>query len=97
MADHNHLEETTLMKLHSNLLKDHFKKISKSDAVYIANFDKNGIAGYIGGSNLLEMGKAFDKGISIFLMNPVPVISYNAEILAMQPIVIGTDWETLEK
>ena len=41
------------------------------------------------------MGKAFDKKIPIYLMNDVPKISYREEIIAMQPIVIGEDWDKI--
>ncbi|MFH1064973.1 MAG: hypothetical protein V1734_00515 [Nanoarchaeota archaeon] len=63
MADYHHLEETALAKIHYNLIKDHFQKIGKSDAIIVANYDKNEIKGHIGGSCFLEIGKAFDKGI----------------------------------
>lgn len=81
--------ETEFAKIHFNLIKNHFKKINESDAVLICNFDKNGIKGYIGGNMLIEMGKAFDKDIPIFLLKPVPEINYKAEILAMQPIILN--------
>lgn len=98
MQDFHHLEETALAKLSYDLIKDHFAKIGKSDAIYVANFDKNGIQGYIGGNCFLEMGKAFDMGIPIFVMNELPKeVSYRAELLALQPIVIGENWEELDR
>jgi hypothetical protein len=97
MQDFHSLEETVLMKIHHNLIKDHFRKIDDSHAIYVANFEKNGIAGYIGGNVFLEIGKAFDKGIPIYLMNEIPKsIGYREELLAMQPIVIGTDWTLIK-
>jgi nucleoside 2-deoxyribosyltransferase len=81
-------DETAFAKIHYNLIKNHFKKIDESDAVLICNFDKDEIKGYIGGNTLMEMAKAFDKGISIFLLNPIPEINYRAEIIAMQPIIL---------
>jgi nucleoside 2-deoxyribosyltransferase len=98
MQDYHYLEETALLKIQKNLIRDHFKKIDQSDAIYVANYDKNDINGYVGGSVLLEMGKAFDKGIPIFFMNQVPEkISYREEILAMQPIIIGRDWNNIKE
>jgi hypothetical protein len=80
--------ELEFAKIHYGLIKNHFKKINESNAILVCNFDKENIKGYIGASVLMEMAKAFDKGIPIFLLNPVPQISYRAEILGMQPIVI---------
>ncbi len=98
MQDFHHLEETALAKIQYGLIKDHFGKIDKSDAIYVANYDKNEIEGYIGGSAFLEMGKAFDRGIPIFLMKDVPnQLSYREELIALRPIVIGENWKTLDQ
>lgn len=94
MKNYHELEETALAKIQHDLIKEHFKQIDKSDAIFVANFDKD-IKGYIGGNSLLEMGKAFDKGIPIFLLNNIPEVSYKEEIKAMKPIVVGTDFKKL--
>ncbi len=89
-------QENAFVKIQNNLIKEHFRKIDLSGAIYVANYDKNGISGYIGGNCFLEMGKAFDRDIPIFLMQPVPIeMSYRDELLALQPIVIGTDFNLL--
>jgi len=96
MHDYHHLEEGALAKIHHDLINDHFKKISQSNAIYVVNLEKNNIVGYIGGNTLLEMGLAFYHKIPIFLLNDIPKkVSYREEILAMQPIVIGKDWSRL--
>ncbi len=79
-------KETEFAKIHHDLIKDYFQKIDESDALLVCNYDKEKIGGYIGGNVLIEMAKAFDKEIPIFLLNSVPQIPYRAEILAMQPI-----------
>lgn len=97
MKDYHHLSEDSLAKIQYDLIRKHFKKIDNSDAIYVANYEKNGIEGHIGGNCFLEMGKAFDKGIPIFLLNNLPEkLSYREELLAMQPIVIGKDWEKIK-
>jgi nucleoside 2-deoxyribosyltransferase len=88
--------EEYFSKLHSKFIREHFDKINESDAILVANFDKNNIRDYIGGNVLLEMGKAFDRGIPIFLLNDVPEISYREEILAMRPIVLNGDLSKLK-
>ncbi len=93
----NEKSEEEISKVQHDLIKRHFKNIDESDALYVANYEKNGTSGYIGGSVLLEMGKAFDKGIPIFLMYDVPQdVKYREELLALQPIVIGENWEKLD-
>ena len=72
-------------------MKTHFDKIVLSDAVLILNYDKRGVAGYIGANTLLEMGLALHLDKPIYLLNPIPEIDSKEEILGMMPIVIGGD------
>lgn len=98
MVDYHHLEETALVKIQHNLMRNHFNKINKSHAIYVANYEKNGIEGYIGGSVFLEMGKAFDKNIPIFLKEQISQkSSYKEELMAMQPIIVGENWNELDR
>jgi len=88
--------EDEIKTVRRDLIRRHFKHIDLSDAIFVANFDKDNIQGYIGGNVLLEMGKAFDKGIPIFLLDlPPQKLKYREEILALSPIVIGKDWDKL--
>lgn len=81
--------EAEFAKIHYNLIKKHFQKIEDSDAIFICNFEKDGIEGYIGGNTFMEMAKAFDSNKPIFLLYPIPKMHYRAEIIAMQPIIIN--------
>lgn len=72
-------------------IDEHFAKIDTSDAVLVINESKNGVAGYIGGNTLLEIGRAYAQGLEIFLLNPVPDVSYADEIRGMQPIILSGD------
>ncbi len=75
----------------NNVIKEHYNKIKNSDAVLVANFDKKGIKNYIGGNTFLEIGFAYILNKKIFILNPIPEISYNHEIEIMQPIVLNGD------
>ncbi len=97
MQDHHHLGEEELARIHGDLFREHFRKIAGAEALYVANYAKNEVPGYIGGSVLIEMGKAFDCGVPIFLMNPVLNLPYREEILAMAPVVVGENWERMQK
>jgi len=46
---------------------------------------------------LLEIGKAFDLEIPIFLMKGIPQVSFREELLAMQPIVVGENWDEMDR
>ncbi len=87
--------EHSKMKIKLDLIRKHFRKIEKSDAILVLNFDKNGTKNYIGGNSFLEMGKAFDKRIPIFLLNQIPEVPYKDEIIAMKPVVLSGDFSRL--
>ncbi len=68
----------------------------QSPPVMVPDKDKNGIKNYIGANTLLEMGLAFHLNKKIFLLNPVPEISYKEEILGMKPIVLNGNVELIK-
>lgn len=95
--DYHHLSEDALAKIQYNLIIEHFGKIDQSHAVYVANYDKNRIPGYIGGNSFLEMGLAAYRNIPVFLLNEVPrEVSYREELIALKPIVVGENWDRLD-
>jgi len=72
-------------------IQTHFEKVVWADAALVANFDKNGVVGYIGANTLIEMGVAFYRKKPIYVLNSIPEMSYTEEILGMQPIVVNGD------
>ena len=70
---------------------EHFEKVAWSDAILVANYDKKGVKGYIGGNTLMEMGLAFYLKKKIYLLNEIPELSYKEEILGVKPIIIFGD------
>lgn len=79
------------MKIAHDVIKWYYDAIGKSDAVLVCNFEKNGIAGYIGGNVLMEMAFAHVLDKKKFLLNNIPEVSLKDEIKAMEPIVIEGD------
>lgn len=75
----------------NNAIIRHYKKIEKSEAILVLNYEKNGIKNYIGGNVFLEIGFAFILNKKIFLLNPIPELNYSDEIIAMQPIILNGD------
>jgi len=72
-------------------IREYWKVINKSDAILIANYDKNNIENYIGGNTFLEMGFAHVLNKKIYLFHNIPNLSYTDEIKAMQPIILQED------
>lgn len=64
-------KDPSLFNIKTNLMKTHFKEIEKADAILVANFEKNGIKGYIGGNTLMEMTLAFYLKKPIFILNSI--------------------------
>ncbi len=93
MIDKNE-EEIEKIKIYQKNNKDairnFWRAMQGADAVLVLNFDKNGIKNYIGGNTFLEMGFAHVLNQKIFILNPIPEISYyKSEITAMKPIILN--------
>jgi nucleoside 2-deoxyribosyltransferase len=84
-------QELADKKIAGNLIQEYFNEIGSSDCVLILNYTKNNIENYIGGNSFLEMGFAHVQNKPIYLLNPIPEMSYTDEIMAMKPIVINGD------
>lgn len=84
--------EHPLWDLKKGAINDHFLKIEKSDCILIANYEKKGVAGYVGGNTLIEIGLAFYLKKKIYILNNVSSeISYKQEIMGMSPVFLNGD------
>ena len=72
-------------------MRKHFNKVAWAEGVLVLNYTKNNIEGYVGANTLIEMGLAFHLNKKIYLLNPVPELSYKEEILGMHPTVTNGD------
>ena len=71
-------------------IKIHFDKIAEADAILVCNHDKNGIKNYIGANTFLEMGFAHYAKKKIYLISPLPDMTYiNDELFAFDVEVIN--------
>ena len=83
-------------KIDHGLIRKHWEKIAKSDAILIINLRKDETDHYIGGNTFLEMGFAHVLGKRIFLLNPIPDQPiFGEEMEAMQPIILHGDFHNL--
>lgn len=71
----------------------YFEKVCKADVILVANYQKNGIPGYIGGNTLMEMGIALHYGRPIHLLfkPDITKLSYGEEIYGCLPIILDGD------
>ena len=83
--------ESAERKITNNFIRKHYDLITNSDAILVLNHDKKGVKNYIGGNSLMEMGFAHVHNKKVFLLNPVPELSYSDEISAMTDIVLNGD------
>lgn len=79
-----------LWDLKEGAIRDHYEKVDWCEAILVVNPEKRGIAGYVGGNTLIEIGVAFYLKKSIYILNPVSSeLSYKQEILGMKPRILN--------
>ncbi len=82
--------EHKIWDLKEKAIRDHYEKIEWCDAIFVANYEKKGIAGYIGGNTLIEIGVAFFLKKNVYILNPISSeLSYKQEIYGMKPILLN--------
>lgn len=89
-ADASTAERAALKREH-DLIREHWRKIEKSDAILVLNERTKGLDHYVGGNSFLEMGFAHILELPIYMMEPVPEMPYASEMEAMDVIVIDGD------
>lgn len=89
--------EHTDVKRQYNYFKEHYDHILQSDAILIVNNEKKGVANYIGGNVLIEMGQAYVNNKKIFFLNAMPFgLPYNDEIEALDPVCLFGDLSNIQ-
>ena len=83
--------ERAAQKREYDLIREHWRKIQRSDAILVVNEDLPGKPRHIGGNTFLEMGFAHVLELPIYMMQPPPNTTYASEMLAMDPIVLHGD------
>ncbi|MDR3425013.1 MAG: hypothetical protein P4M13_08075 [Alphaproteobacteria bacterium] len=83
-------------KNNRDAIREFWNLMQGADALLVMNLERHGIANYIGGNALMEMGFAHVLNQKIYLFNPIPDIKfYKSEIEAMKPIVICGDYSKI--
>ena len=92
------LEKDLVYCKENQILLNAFKEIESCDAILIANFEKNGISGYIGTSTLMELGVAYYLRKKLFILKPVPdspKTRWAHEVMIMEPVILDDDFSKI--
>jgi len=91
-------KDKSLYKIKTSLIKAHLKEIEKCDAILVANYEKNGLVGYIGGNVLIEMAAAFIGKKPIFVLNPIDEnLGIKEEVYGLNSIFLNGDLSIISK
>jgi hypothetical protein len=88
--------ESTKNKIEGDLIREYYREIKDSDAVLIANFDKNGIKNYIGGNSFLEAAFAHVLNKKLYFLNDIPEMTYIDELRVFRPIILNGDLSRIQ-
>ena len=87
----------TVWDMKEGAIRDHYEKIDWSEAILVINEEKRGVAGYIGGNTLIEIGVAFYLHKPIYILNPVSSdLLYKQEIMGMKPLFLNGDLNSIQ-
>ncbi len=84
-------------KREMDLITRYYHVIKEGYCVLAVNTDKEGKLNYIGGNTFLEIGFAHVLGKPIYLLNPLPDVSYRDELEAMNLVVLNGNLSLIEK
>lgn len=88
--------ESAKNKIEKDLIRAYYQEISSADTVIIANYDKNGIANYIGGNSFLEAAFAHVLNKRLYFLFDIPEMIYTDELKALQPIILNDDLKMIK-
>ena len=80
----------------ADFFRENVGNMEKSDSILVVNEEKNGIAGYVGTSVIMEIGIAWYLHKNIYLWNELsPDVAYKPEIEAFGAIIINQDLDKI--
>jgi len=90
------ISESKKSKTKKEYITAHFDKIKRSHAILIANYEKNGIPGYIGSNTLMEIGLAHALHKPIYVLNQVGEQKCREEVLAIATRILNDSVDSLK-
>jgi len=83
-------------KIEKDLIRTYYQEISSAEAIIIANYDKNGIANYVGGNSFVEAAFAHVLNKKLYFLFDIPEMIYTDELKALQPIILNGDLKMIK-
>lgn len=83
------------VRLKAGYVGGYLEVIRQTDLVLIANYDKSGVAGYVGANALVEAAFAFALGKPVVFLNAPGVQPCQLEALALMGACLGGDLSRL--
>ena len=78
-----------------NAMHDFNKNLEKSEAILVANYEKQNKSNYIGINTIMEIGMAFNKGKKIFILFGVPE-NMKDELEAIKVLELNRDLKKIK-
>ena len=78
-------------------IKNHFERINQSDSILVLNYEKKGIAGYIGSNTLMEIAVAFHLGKTIYVLNSLAEQGCKEEVTVVTTQFLEGSLELLDR
>eukprot|EP00903_Cladosiphon_okamuranus_P000850 g848.t1 len=85
------LSDSEAVALKKAYLSDYFDVIRQGDCVLVANYDKNGIAGYVGANTLMEAACGFALGKPVYLLHAIGAQPSSLELAAVSSGILEGD------
>ncbi len=86
-----------LAALKKEFVDEHLEKIRRSDVVLLANYEKRGIAGYVGPNTLMEAAFGYALGVPVVLLFDAPDQPCSVELTSVVRMTLGGDIERLQE
>ncbi len=82
-----------------NSIVGYFDEVKNADIILVANYEKRGVSGYVGGNTLMEIGIALSEGKPIYMLFPPNTtdVTYGEELMGSLPIVLNGDLNLIAK
>lgn len=94
--DYNQLSPEEQRAAKRTFITNHFDRINKSDAILVLNYDKRGIAGYIGANTLMEIGVACSMNKDIYILHELGEQGCAEEVLALSTRILDGNLQNIE-
>ena len=85
--------------IENDIYRSFFDLVGTSDAILVLNYPKNGTAGYIGASTLMELAVGYYLRKQLYLLEDPPSyhdVRWAHEVAIMQPTIIHGDLKLIK-